>query len=85
MKRYEHAGQVYVEPETAVEVTDEMLSLAEDTCTWFDDDAPIDWEEFIDRLSEEGYLADGSRLDFETYDSPAINKIKRHVREYRRA
>lgn len=85
MKRYEHNGMTYVEPETAADVTEEMLGLAEDTHdSWFDDGEPIDWEEFIDRLCKSGYLADGTRLEFETYESPAINKIKKHVRAYRR-
>lgn len=85
MKRYEVEGQVYVEPETAAEVTEEILTLAEGTYDgWFDDEEKIDWEEFVDRLVKEGYLADGSHLEFDTYDSPAIRKIQRHIREYRR-
>lgn len=84
MKRYEHDGVTYVEPQTAGEVTDEMLALAEETHdSWFDDGGPIDWDEFIDRMVGYGYLSDGTRLEFDTYDNPAIRKIKRHVREYR--
>lgn len=85
MKEYEDAGIRYVEPETANDVTPEMLTLAESIYDgYFDDEERIDWEEFVDRLVKEGYLADGRQLEFETYDSPAISKIRRHIREYRR-
>jgi hypothetical protein len=81
----EYKGVTYVSPETAADVTDEILSLAEDTAeSWFSNEERIDWEEFIDRLCNEGYLKDGTRLEFEEYDNAAINKIKKHVREYRR-
>lgn len=78
-------GQVFVSLETAGEVTEEILAIAEETYDgWFDDDQSIDWEEFIDRMCAEGYLADGSRLEFEEYDNAAIRKIQRHIRAYRK-
>lgn len=84
MKRWDLDGVTYVQPETAGEVSEEMLTLAEETFTdWFDTGEPVDWAEFIDRMLSYGYLSDGTRLEFDTYDSPAIRKIKRHVREYR--
>lgn len=86
MNKYEHEGVVYVEPETAQDVTDEILEIAEDVHdSYFDDESPIDWEDFIDRMVKQGYLKDGTKLEFETYDNPAISKIKKHIREYRRA
>jgi 3-hydroxyacyl-CoA dehydrogenase len=79
-------GQTFVSPEVAEDVSDEMLTLAEQVCDgYFDDDERIDWEEFIDRMCKEGYLDDGTRLEFQEYDNPAISKIKRHVRNYRSA
>lgn len=84
MKTYVHDGVTYVEPHDAADVTDEILRLAEEVYDgWFDDDEPIDWEEFIDRLCKMGYLADDTRLEFDTYDCPAVSKIKRHIRNYR--
>lgn len=81
----EHDGVTYVSPETAEDVTEEILQIAEETYDgWFDDDQPIDWEEFIDRMCKEGYLSDETRLEFEEYDNPAVRKIQRHVRAYRR-
>ena len=81
----EHKGVTYVSPETAADVTEEILQLAEEISeSWFGDDERIDWEDFIDRLCNEGYLKDGTKLDFEEYDNAAINKIKKHIREYRR-
>jgi hypothetical protein len=81
----EYKGVTYVSPETAADVTDEMLEMAEDISeSWFGDEERIDWEEFIDRLCSQGYLKDGTKLDFEEYDNAAINKIKKHIREYRR-
>lgn len=84
MNTYVDNGVTYVEPHDAADVTDEMLGLAEEVYDgWFDSDEAIDWEEFIDRLCNMGYLADGTKLEFDTYDCPAVNKIKRHIRNYR--
>lgn len=80
-----HDGVTYVSPETADDVTDEMLTIAESISDgYFPEEERIDWEEFIDRMCGEGYLDDGTRLEFEVYDNPAIDKIKRHVRNYRK-
>lgn len=85
MKSYELNGVTYIQPETADEVTEEMIDLARQTHdSWFDDGERIDWNDFLDRLCSEGYLADGSRLDFDTYDSAAVRKIQKTVREWRR-
>jgi len=85
MKRTTFDGVIYVAPDEASDVTDEMLNLAEETHDgYFDADKPLDWEDFIDRLCKEGYLSDGTRIEFEVYDNPAIRKIKKHVRAYRR-
>lgn len=71
--------------ETATDVTAEILEMTEGIHDgWFDNDSVIDWDHFIDRL-------DGRRLDNGLYidmgdnmGSPAINKIKRHIRNYRK-
>jgi hypothetical protein len=85
MNIYEFEGVTYVEPVEVSDVTEEILRLAEETHdSYFDDEAKIDWEEFLDRLVSDGYLADGTRLEFDTYDNPAVRKIQKHVREWRR-
>lgn len=71
------------EPKEAKDVTPELIKMAEEVSDyWFTEDGPIDWEDFIDRLSvvmdQEGWV------EFREYDSPAIRKIQRHIREYRR-
>ena len=67
----------------AADVTDEVLSVAEDAEGWFVDQ-PIDWEDFLDRM--DGHeLADGTLIDMgESIDSPAIRKIKKHISNYRK-
>lgn len=78
-------GITYISPETASDVTEEILLIAEEISdSWFDADERIDWESFIDRLCKWGDLKDGTKLDFEEYNNEAINKIKKHIREYRR-
>lgn len=73
-------------PQTAKDVTPALLALAENVYDdWFDDDEPIDWERFIDKMStwmSQG-TADGWE-EFDTYWNPAISKIQRHIRAYRR-
>ena len=60
------------------DVTDIVLSEAEDICcSWFAD-GPVEWEDFIDRLER--------ALDADFGDSmlsPAIRFIQRHIREHR--
>jgi hypothetical protein len=78
-------GVIYVAPEESSDITPEILRLAEETHnSYFDDGKPIEWDDFIDRLCSEGYLSDGTRLDFDTYDNAAVRKIQKHVRAYRR-
>lgn len=67
----------------ADEVTPEILEVAETTDEWYSDQ-PIEWEDFIDRM-DGTILRDGTVLDMgPTIDSPAIRKIKRHIRDLRR-
>ena len=71
---------------TAKDVTPEILAVAEDVFDgWFDNDEPIDWEDFIDRLADPSGLNDkgAGAFDFDHYDNPAVQKIKRHIRKYR--
>jgi hypothetical protein len=69
--------------ESAEDVTPAVLAVAEDVYdSWFADYARIDWEAFIDRLDKYG-LASEPPFEFESYWSPAVRKIQRHVRELR--
>lgn len=72
-------------PVEARDVTRDLLALAEDVAdSWFPDDSqPIDWDVFIDRLSESMRYAGWD--EFDTYWSPAVGKVQRHVRAYRRS
>lgn len=71
--------------ETTKDVTPEILKAAEECFTgWFDNDEPIDWESFVDRLADPQGHAGAGRFDFEEYDNPAIRKIQRHIRAYRK-
>jgi hypothetical protein len=73
-------------PSTAADVTPAMLTAAEEVYDgWFSDDERIDWEDFIDRLCKWGLLDEAAPWEFEEYDNPAIEKIKRHIRAYRNA
>lgn len=74
----------YTKVTEASEVTEEILTVAEATEEWFGDDQ-IDWDDFWDRM--DGYiLTDGTRLDLGgSNDSPAMRKIKKHIRNLRKA
>jgi hypothetical protein len=71
---------------TADDVTPAILEAAEANAdAWFsDEDGPIDWEEFIDKMADpEGY-GNAGKFDFDFMDSPAVQKIQKHVRAYRK-
>lgn len=68
----------------ARDVSEDVLTQAEKVFEdWFDNDEPIDWETFIDRLADPKGYGNAGKFDFKHYDSPAIRKIQRHVRKYR--
>lgn len=74
----------YTKVTEAGEVTEEILTVAEQTEEWFGDDQ-IDWDEFWDRM-DGSILKDGTRLDLGgSNDSPAMRKIKKHIRNLRKA
>lgn len=76
---------VYTTVVEAEQVTDEILTMAEEIADGRYADGPVDRDDLIDRLERSGYLDDGTMLDLGgDADSPAIRKIKRHVREYQR-
>lgn len=78
--------QTFLILEDAEDVTPEILEVAEETFDgWFDNDGPIDWEDFLDRMADPyGYNDKGApAFDFEEVDNPAIRKIQRHVRKYK--
>lgn len=77
-------GVTYRYPTEAADVTPAMLTLAEEVYDgWFGDDEPIDWEEFIDRMAGMS-RHEAEPWEFDEYDNPAIRKVQRHIREYRR-
>ena len=62
---------------STADVTAECLEAVEEIYDGFySDDNSIDWWSFLDRLEAWGYSA-------QTVDSPAVNKIKRHVSKIR--
>ena len=62
---------------STADVTAECLEAVEEIYDGFySDDDSIDWWSFLDRLEAWGYSA-------QTVDSPAVNKIKRHVSKIR--
>ena len=63
----------------ASDVTSDCLEAAEGIFEgWYDNDGePIDWIGFLDRLEGWGYCAT-------EVDSPAVRKIQRHIRNFRR-
>jgi len=67
------------------EVTQEILEVAEEIYDgWFSDGERIDWEYFFDRI-EGTFLNDDTRLSLgNEYGLPSQEKIKRHIREYRK-
>ncbi|MFF8283401.1 hypothetical protein ACF06W_11835 [Streptomyces albus] len=69
---------------TADDVTDEVLEIVKGIVEGWYDEGPIDWENVWDRV-EKARLDDGRGIDMgEDLDSPAIRKIKKEVRAWRR-
>lgn len=68
----------------AADATAEILGIAESIFDgWFADGNEVDWQDFLDRL-DGCTLADESTLDMGSdLSSPAINKVKRHITQYR--
>jgi len=66
---------------TVADVTDDVIAAAIEVFEMWhdDDDQPIDWHSFYDRL-ESGY-----RLSIVDVESAAARKIQRAVREHRKA
>lgn len=66
------------------DVSDEILFLAYRIVDGWYPEGRMDWENFWDRL-EGSFLNDGTRLDLgNDLGSPALNRIKRAVRDYRK-
>jgi hypothetical protein len=67
----------------ADDVTEEVLEVVQGIVEGWYDEGRIDWEDVWDRM-EKTYLDDGRGIDMgEDLDSPAIRKIKRHIRKWR--
>jgi hypothetical protein len=61
----------------ASDVTPECLETCEAIFDdWFDNDEPIDWWNFYDRLEAQGWCITDT-------DCPASRKIQRHIRKHR--
>jgi hypothetical protein len=69
----------------AEEVTPDILEAAESIFDgWYADEARIDWTDLLDRLEGAEYVDLGGRLDLgDSMSSPAVLKIKAHIRAYR--
>lgn len=69
----------------AADVTDEILAIAtalEDA--WFRNDVWIDWRSFFDDLDGSMIPSTQRELDLgDEHDSPAIDRIQRHIRKRR--
>ena len=69
----------------AADVTDEILAIAaamDDA--WFRKDPWIDWRSFFDDLNGSMIPSTQRELDLgDEYDSPAMNRIQRHIRKRR--
>lgn len=66
------------EPESMAE--DRILAEAEEVFNgWYANSERIDWQDFIDRLEEHTDFDFGSDMG-----SPLINKVKSHIRRYRK-
>lgn len=64
------------------DITQSVLDDAEEVYDgWFADESRIDWEAFIDRLAVDYGNHATEPYDVESYDSPAVRKIQRHIRE----
>lgn len=64
---------------SAEDVTPEIEAAIIETLGWFEDEARLSTQEFIDRLCDT--YAD--TWDIESYDNPAVRKIMRIAREAR--
>ncbi|GGM27585.1 hypothetical protein GCM10011608_10500 [Micromonospora sonchi] len=69
----------------ADQVTEEILNIAESIFDgWYADSSRIDWDDFLERM-EKIPLDDDTTLDLGSdMGSPAIKKIKAHIRNYRK-
>ena len=71
----------------ASDVTQEVLEVAENLfCDWFDDGGPIDWERYWERFEDyELPSKKDTRFDFgPQLDTPAMRKIQKHIRAYKK-
>ena len=75
----------YIDVIAADDVTPEILEIVDSIVSgWFNYDGPVDWDNFWDRL--EGYDVGGKMINLgDSLNSPAMRKIKTHVRIIRKA
>jgi hypothetical protein len=72
------------EVRTAEDVTPEIIEIAQGIVEGWYDEGRIDWEDVWDRM-EKSFLDDGRGIDMgEDLDSPAIRKIKKEIRAWRK-
>lgn len=77
---------VVKELSSAEDVTPAILRDAEELHDgWFANEPRVDWEAFIDRLSDTYGPHSEPPYELLEYDNAAIRKIQRYVRELRRS
>ncbi|MEU8791549.1 hypothetical protein [Streptomyces sp. NPDC048643] len=68
-------------PETADDITDEIVDMAVEIVDGWYQNTRVDWEDVLERLDRQT-LSDGRGLDFgESMTSPAIRCLQRRVRK----
>jgi len=78
-------GQAWTEPETAADLTEEMLAALRDSLEWQDNAPRVDWDEVWDRL-DGTRLVDGTRLSLPTdTSSPVYRRLTSEGRKWRAA
>lgn len=74
----------YIEILKREDVTDEVLAVVEHVYDGWFTDGRINWDDFLERM-DGSVLESGEKIDMgPELDSPAIRKIKAHVRKLRR-
>jgi len=78
-------GQEWQEPETAADLTEEVMAALRDSLEWQDSSPRVDWDRVWDRM-DGTRLADGTRLSLPTdTDSPVYRRLTAEGRKWRAA
>jgi hypothetical protein len=75
----------YIDVIEVEDITDEIIEVVYSVVDGWYSDGRIDWEDLLCRV-ETTPIEDGRKINFgDSLDSPAIRRIKRLVREYRKS